>query len=477
MAISADPTRALDRLWCRLAEPRHWLFFLLIYLALHMGLRLLFSDTLQLDDAEQLIQSQVLRLDYGNFQPPFYTWLLWAVFQFTGPQLWILYLIRYAVIGLTFWLWYRLSRLLFDEPRWIVASATAWLLIGELAWKLHQGSTHTTLLTLALVMSLHAIVLLLRTARLRHYLYLGLAVGLGMMAKYSYAGFVLPMLAAALSLPETRARLLRWPMLWSLAAALLVMAPALAALFWPEAPVAERLQGETRYRPGGLLQGDPRLLVEWLRGALGFLAPLWLIYLAIWRWGRAEPRATIVRLFDRFHLGVAVLVLVAALFVSLEHLKVRWLHPFLLLVPFWWLLHAHRAKPRRRAWPVLQWITVSLLILVIVARLWQLLATPHIGHKPSRVTWPVTAALRQVPQSVLDAPELHVGDVFLGAHLRLYTGKDVTVGEPPAGRHWLRGGRLPPEALPGESGRVVARNGKAEYGVAWGREEARRAPQ
>ncbi len=474
-AISSETSRPLDRLWCRLAEPRPWAVFLLGYLALHLTLRLLLSDTLQLDDAEQLIQSQTLRLDYGNFQPPFYTWLLWAVFHFTGPQLWVLYVIRYAVIGLSFWLWHRVSRLLFDKPRWIVASATAWLLLGELGWKLHQGSTHTTLLTLALVMSLHAIVLLLREARLGHYLYLGLAVGLGMMAKYSYAGFVVLMLGAALTLPETRARLLRWPMLASLVLALLLMLPALLALFWPETLVSERLQGETRYRLAGLLGGDPGLLREGLRGALGFLAPLWLIYLGIWRWGRAEAGTVVARLLDRFHLAVLLAFLIAALFVSLDHLKVRWLHPFLLLVPFWWLVHARRAPPRRVAWPLLQWVTVALLVLVIVARLWQALATPHIGHKPSRVTWPVNAALRQVPPAVLMAPDLSVGDTFLGAHLRLHTGRQVRVGPPPPGGRWLRGGHLPPEPLPGERGRVVARNGKAEYGMAWGSRKTTKA--
>ena len=44
----------------------------------------------------------------------------------------------------------------------------------------------------------------------------------------------------------------------------------------------------------------------------------------------------------------------------------------------------------------------------------------------------------------------------------------MIIGEPSAGEQWLRGGRLPPGALYGESGRVVARNGKAEYGIAWG---------
>ncbi len=513
-------TSKLAAAWLALARPRNWLLFLLAYLALHMGMRLLLSDTLQLDDAEQLIQSQQLRLNYGNFQPPFYTWLLWGIWQFTAPSVLVLYLIRYTIIGLAFWLWHRVSLLLFDDPRWQVAAATSWLLIAQLGWKLHQGSTHTTLLTLALVMSLHAIVLILRQGRTRDYLYLGLAVGLGMMAKYSYAGFVVPMLLAGLAAPATRERLLRWPMLWSLLAATLVMLPALISLFAPDSPVGARLQGQTSYRLGGILAGDFSLLWQWLRGTAGFLAPLWLIYLMIFRVARqgaatsSQPAVAAAMplsphtgkgpegeqdvsttdappplpplagggweggrsarlLLDRFHLVVLVLVVVVSVFVGVEHLKTRWLHPFLMLVPFWWLLHA---RTRRRAWPVLQWTTVALLVLVVVARLWQMSATPYVGKKPSRVTWPVMAALRQLPPAVLQAPTLAADGTFLAAHLRLMTGRTVKVvppeSPPVSGMALVRPVPANGEGVDtgpdkGQGGKVVARRGQAVYAVEW----------
>jgi 4-amino-4-deoxy-L-arabinose transferase-like glycosyltransferase len=476
--------------WLQLARPRAWLWFLGLYLLLHMGMRLLFSDTLQLDDAEQLVQSQAWRLDYGNFQPPFYTWVLWALWHVLDPSLWVLYLIRYLIIGLSFWLWYRVSLLLFDDPRWQVASASSWLLLGEFAWKLHQGSTHTTLLTLALLMSLHAIVLLLRSPRLRHYLYLGLAVGLGMMAKYSYAGFLLPMLVAALAAPDTRDRLLRWPMLFALGMAALVMLPALLSLFAADAPVADRLQDQTSYQLGGLVTGDPAVLLQFGGGALAFLAPLWLVYAAIFKiplfrsspasGGGWEGEISVRALLNRFHLAVLVCVVGIALFVGIDHLKSRWLHPFLTLVPFWWLLHASAHPVRRHAWTVLKWVTVALTVLVVVARLWQVLATPYVGKKPSRVTWPVAAALRQLPPGLLDSPALAVPDTFLAAHIRVYAHRkvDTTLTQPDAGsgRVWMWGGldRVEPEwakRLSTASGRppqwAMAQRGTAQYWIGW----------
>ena len=498
--------------WLNLVQPRSWLLFLAAYLLLHMGMRLLLSDTLQLDDAEQLIHSQEWRLDYGNFQPPFYTWMLWGLWQLVDPSMGALYVIRYLIIGLTFWLWYRVSLQLFNDPRWILASATSWLLLGEFAWKLHQGSTHTTLLTLALVMSLHAIVLLLREPRGRYYLYLGLAVGLGMMAKYSYAGFLVPMLVAGLAANETRDRLLRWPMLFTLGVALLMMSPVLWTLLAPDVPVGEQLQAETSHSEGGLLRGDPSMLLAFAKGTLNFLAPMFLIYLAVFRLsfrgvrsaspsggrlagtenaadpcrpvpekaeGKEPPEAmaTVRALLNRFHLaGLAILVIVA-LFTGIEHLKVRWLHPFLTLVPFWWLLHAAAGEPRKQAWQALKWLTIGLVALVLIARLWQLLATPYVGKKPSRVTWPVMEALEQLPADMLYAPSLVVADNFLAAHIRLATQQKMkVVGHLSAADQgsivlWGETAVLaadPPVSMPAGYGRhhfVSATNGMSEYRI------------
>jgi len=399
------------------------------------------------------------------------------------------------------------SCLLFNDPRWVVASATSWLLLGEFAWKLHQGSTHTTLLTLALVMSLHAIVLILRTPALRHYLYLGLAVGLGMLAKYSYAGFLLPMLLAGLMAADTRQRLLRWPMLIALGVAALVMLPALGSLFTPDSAVSGRLQEQTSYQLGGLFAGDTSLLIDFTKGALAFLAPMWLVYALIFRvpFGpgtgllqdtvaveaasvgvASPPRSQDLRpqegpptgtglLLDRFHLIVLVSIIVVTLFVGIDHLKSRWLHPFLTLVPFWWLLHASAHPVRRNAWAVLKWVTVALTVLVVVARLWQLLATPYVGKKPSRVTWPVVEALQQLPPEVLQSPRLKMTDPYLAAHIRLLTHRPVEVSafqKGNAGTVWLWGGLTRTRPADISVGReqvhwVHAQRGRASYWVAY----------
>ncbi|HIC40125.1 MAG TPA: glycosyltransferase, partial [Piscirickettsiaceae bacterium] len=51
------------------------------YLVVHVFIRLFFSQTLQVDDAEQIRLSQELLLGYPIPQPPLYSWVSWGMFQ------------------------------------------------------------------------------------------------------------------------------------------------------------------------------------------------------------------------------------------------------------------------------------------------------------------------------------------------------------------------------------------------------------
>ena len=77
------------------------LFWLLIYLIVHFLIRMLFSQTLQVDDSEQIDHAQNLLLGYPIPQPPLYSWLSWSMFQILGTGLLALTLLKYTIISLT----------------------------------------------------------------------------------------------------------------------------------------------------------------------------------------------------------------------------------------------------------------------------------------------------------------------------------------------------------------------------------------
>lgn len=421
--------------WANPLNRTGFLFWLLCYLFAHLALRLLLSDTLQLDDSEQLIHSQALEMAYGNFQPPLYTWVVWGLWQLIDPSMWALYLLRYLLIGLSFYLWYRVSERLFSDPYWRLAAASSWLLLSEMAWKLHQASTHSTLLTLALIGSLYAVIRLIDKQSWQHYLLLGLSIGVGLMAKYSYAGFLLPLLLAGLITPQTRQLILDKRLLITLSVALCIAGPNLWFFLNNPVGMETRLQAEVSHSTGGLLSGDLSLLLQFGKAALGFLLPLLLVYaLVVRRTPKPDSSLsadgtvqTLTTLLNRFHLFVGLILLAIAAFTSTEHMKVRWLHPFLLITPFWLLLLAQQLNWHLH-WRRLAAITLSLIVLVFAARLIQLVVTPHYG-KPSRVTWPVTAALQNLPQGLLQQPGLQIPDTFLAAHQRLRDPSPINVSD------------------------------------------------
>src|SRR5262245_47732613 len=91
-----------------LGFPRRFLVFLLAFLAFHLLLRLASGTSLQGDEAAQFIFSQQLCCGYSE-QPPFYSWLVWPLFQVFGRSLFVLILVKMSILAALFTLLYRLG--------------------------------------------------------------------------------------------------------------------------------------------------------------------------------------------------------------------------------------------------------------------------------------------------------------------------------------------------------------------------------
>jgi 4-amino-4-deoxy-L-arabinose transferase-like glycosyltransferase len=170
------------------------------YVTIHFLIRILFSQTLQVDDAEQIRLSQELLLGYPIPQPPLYSWFSWAIFQVFGAGLFTLTILKYVIISLTFWFTWLVSRQLFQhlQTRYIVTFS--YLLMPSFAWHMHQGFTHTIMLGFGIILSLHALLSVKDSPNIKNYIYLGLAFGIGLMGKYSFLLFMVAILVSALSI-------------------------------------------------------------------------------------------------------------------------------------------------------------------------------------------------------------------------------------------------------------------------------------
>jgi len=303
------------------------------------------------DDGEQLIFSQFFAWGYQVRNPPLYTWLVMAVSQVTGPNLWAVNIVKFSLLYAMYLFLWRAALRLFATRALAGLAALSPVLFYFVAWEVVTGFSHTVL-TACLYAAVLWLLLRLRDAapgRLTDYLFLGLAIGLGGLAKYAFWIFLVCLLAAALTDRDLRRRLLSPRLVLTLAVAAAVLAPH---YLW----LAERLDilaaqaGETAAAHGGVsLSG----LAHAAKAAAGFLSPFWLIALICFP-AAFRPLQTPAHPMVRV-LGLYMILVLAATAVGTliqPDFRIRTHYMFVLLfAPFWMLLRAEAAGapiPRQR---------------------------------------------------------------------------------------------------------------------------------
>ena len=402
-----------------IAKPRSFALLLCAYWLIHFGLRLVLSDTFQIDGAEQVYLSQWLRWDYGNLQPPALTWFFWALWQVIDPSLWSFVLVRYVILGIASWLWYQITCCLFSDLGWRFLAASSWVLVGELGWKLHQGSTHTTVLILALLMTFHAMCLISESGRRSHYAYLGLGLCVGIMAKYTFAGFLLPALFAALSLSALRARVVHPNILFSLLPAIIAGTVVLFSMSsWLS--FGDGLERKAVIALGGLVSGDFAGAGRMIAAVVGFFAPFLVIVIAaIGSQSRGLRTSLMQQFLTRFFTLVFLTLFAFVLLCEVSEMKVRWMHPLLLLGPFWVMGWMAGRLYRLPAQSIIAGIIGISVLTVFVGQYYKLHGSTAFGVG-SRPSWPVSAAISGLPKVWRATPSIVcVSDAFIGAQLRV----------------------------------------------------------
>jgi 4-amino-4-deoxy-L-arabinose transferase-like glycosyltransferase len=291
------------------------------------------------DDLETLLLSQSLAWGYQAKNPPGFYWLAHGAMALTGPSLPVVYALRLGgvfamVAGL-----YALARRVQPDPLLAVCAGFGVLATLHFHWYLMFHLTNTTL-ALALAPAVVLAVLKVRdSGSLVSYALLGLAVGLGGLARYNFAILVAALLVAALSLPEWRALVLRRRMLAAVAVAAALLAPH-AAWVIGNAPVlaghaGEQLVGEASYPArvaeglAGLVEAAASILV------LPFGLAALICFPGAFRPLRVEEpaRASTLSLIGRTIVAglglVALYALAGASYVRPHHLF------FLILAPVW----------------------------------------------------------------------------------------------------------------------------------------------
>lgn len=343
--------------------------FWLLYGVIHATLRLSMSSTLSLDDSRSSEMVQTLSLGYQLRQPPLYEWLLWSLQQLLGTGLISHSLLRYSLIAAIGLSAYVAARAVIKDDRWAAAASLSLLLSYPVGWTFHEWATHTLILSIACFLTLAAALRFLEAASWQRAVLLGVAMGLGLMSKFTYLLFLGGLVLAVLSLPETRRRLLDARLSIALAIALAMAAPYIWWLIEIRGDIIKMGRGHLIHSSDShawrALVGFAKLI-----GSLPLFLLPWLAAVAALAWpafGRFSlPRSsptTAERIALRSMLFAIALAAIGVIAVGATNVAERYMHAILMTAPaFVFAFIARRvadgAIPRR--------ITGAVLVVAIV---------------------------------------------------------------------------------------------------------------
>ncbi|MBP9900362.1 MAG: glycosyltransferase family 39 protein [Verrucomicrobia subdivision 3 bacterium] len=305
------------------------------YFVLHLVLRSVVSDSMQIDEAEEVLLAQNWWWGYGS-QPPLYTWLQKILFEVFGVNVFALALLKNGLLFGTYLFTFLGAReILRNGPHAMLATFSL-LLVPMLAWESQRDQTHLVLATMIAAATLYVCVRLLQTRQAAYYLLLGLLFGAGVLAKYNYVFYCVALLGALLTLAPFRSAVLNRKLLLTAGVILLVLAPH---LYWvwthPDLTFSQSYKFQIQKAAGfsGSLMGTVKLLT----GVAAFGALLGLTYgLACLRAPVVSPNqanSALVGLVIRTMLIGLGLCMAGIWLFHVSTIKGRWLQPLLIAWP------------------------------------------------------------------------------------------------------------------------------------------------
>jgi len=342
-----------------LASPRIVVGLIAAYLGAHFVVRLLTGPSLGMDDAEQALFAQAWSVGYRFRQPPLFTWLTLPLFAWLGPGILALSILRYLLLGLTYLCMYATARRWIGDPRLAALSVFSFALIYVFGYYAHHDLTHTTALGAAIALTFLAFARLVERPDLGNYALLGLAFGLGMLAKWNFV-----MLGAALPITcffwrHLRPLVLTWKALITGAIAALVASPP---VLWVLAHQSfGTVSGDvlSEEAASGLLATLALGTAELLKASLVFPLPFLPLFLlvfgaALWRGIRESAGDAAQRPVTPGFLGALIVVSLGLHWLLVPALGAvtfteRWMHPALMILPIFLFALAERGRPSPRA--------------------------------------------------------------------------------------------------------------------------------
>ncbi|HEV7692603.1 MAG TPA: glycosyltransferase family 39 protein [Hyphomonadaceae bacterium] len=409
------------------------LFLIFCFCLIHWLIRVFIAPVYTIEEADQLLLSQALKVGYEAREPPLLTWLHALAIRGGGLNQWVVFGVKYVLlfIGLTFY--YLAARNVLIRPGVSAAAVAAWALTFQVGWNMHEDLLNAVGLMAALSLTLHALTRILTWRRYRDWVYLGVTLGIGLLMHHLFIVFPLAMLIGVLISPFFRDAV-TLPRLGIMAlVAALIYGPY---AYWVLTHIGSVVDAARSYAASweidsGWLQRAENGAVAFGRTLLEFTLPLSLFWLMLFwpmwlpviypvfqrRSTDEEPHETAWRrLLARATLFGAIVFLLGVLF-GVQTYKGYWMLPVMFGVPIWMFAHVKRAGDFPVAIRGFAAVVIAFAVLVIAGRFveWRLEVRMCDDCRPYA---PITAWADELKNSGFEYGTIVGADKHLTGNLR-----------------------------------------------------------
>lgn len=335
------------------------LFSIFAFCLIHWAIRVLIAPVYTVEEAGQLLLSQSLQVGYEARQPPMLAWLHALAVMGGGLSPPIIFAVKYALLFIALAFYYLAARNVLVRPGISAAATAAWALTFQLGWAAHEDLLGGVGLMAGLAICFHAITRILTWRRYRDWVYLGIAIGIGLLMHHLFVVFPVALIIAIFMSPFFRDAMTPGRLAIAVLVAVLIYLPYAIWVTthigsigeaWSEYAASWEIDRAWIERAGNAAAQLGRSLLEFtLPLSLFWLMLFWTLWLPVIypvfarRNTDEEPHEmSWRRLFARSMFFGMLAYLISVLF-GVQSYKDHWMMPALFTLPVWLFTHVKRA--------------------------------------------------------------------------------------------------------------------------------------
>ena len=329
-----------------------------LFCLVHWAIRSFIAPVFTIEEADQLLLSQSLQVGYEARQPPMMPWMHAFAVMGGGLSPPIVFAVKYVLLFVALTFYYLASRNVLIRPGVSAAAVAAWALTFQVGWSVHEDLLGAVGLMACLSLCFHAITRILTWRRYRDWVYLGLAIGVGLLTHHLFIVFPVVLIVAIMLSPFFRDALTWNRLAITLVVAVLIYLPYAVWVSthigslgdaWSEYAASWEIDSAWLERVGNAAAQLGRALLEFsLPLSLFWMMLFWTLWLPVIypifprRNTDEEPHETAWRqLFMRSTLFAIAAYLISVV-LGVQAYKAHWMMPVLFTAPVWLFLHVKR---------------------------------------------------------------------------------------------------------------------------------------